>query len=100
MNCSRNSSSIPFSFSRENPISKYPPELTAQRDASTDTTAVHLRSIDGSFHFENLTSVTANVGLHFCWPTACVTPTRTIAPANNPDMHERFMSWYSFGFGF
>ena len=53
MNCFRNSISGPFSFSRENPISKYPAEYGAQRDTSTDTTAVHFRSSDGGCISEN-----------------------------------------------
>ena len=73
MNCSRNSISSPFSFSREKPISKYPPEFVAQRDASTDTTAVHFRSSVGGCISENWTSLNAKAGLHVCWPTACVT---------------------------
>jgi len=96
MNCSRNSSSIPFSFCRKNPISKYPPVFIAQGDASTDTIAVHFRSIDGGCHSENLTSLIAKAGLQTCWPTACVTLMSPIMPATSPDMHDRYMCWFPF----
>jgi hypothetical protein len=46
-NFSEKSISTPVSFCREKPISKYPAEFIAQRDASTNTTAVHFRSIVG-----------------------------------------------------
>jgi hypothetical protein len=47
MNCSWKSMSGPFSISREKTIPKRP-EVVAQRDASTDKTAVHFRSsVDG-----------------------------------------------------
>jgi len=47
MNCSRNSTSSPFSFSREKPISKYP-AVVEHREASATTLAVHRRSPVGS----------------------------------------------------
>ena len=53
VNHSRNSISIPFSLSRENPIAKWPVEFAAQRDASTETTAVHFRSSVGGCLSEN-----------------------------------------------
>jgi hypothetical protein len=98
MNCSRNSISIPLSFSREKPIAKYPLEFATQREASTDTTAVHFRSIDGGCHSEKLTSVTVKAGLHTCRPTACVALMIPIVPASSPDMHDRYMCWLSFDF--
>jgi hypothetical protein len=52
-NCSRNSRSGAFSLSRVNTISKRPLECGAQRDASTDTTAVQLRCSLGAFIGEN-----------------------------------------------
>jgi hypothetical protein len=67
------------------------PAVVAQRDASTDTTAVHFRSMVGRCTSENRTSVKAKAGLHACWPTACVTPMSPIAPVSSPDMHARYM---------
>ena len=61
VNFSRKSTSIPFSFSRENPISK-DPVAVMQRDASATTVAVHLRSSVGGRIGENATSLTARVG--------------------------------------
>jgi hypothetical protein len=88
MNCSRNSISMPFSFNRENTISKRP-EVVAQRDASTDKTAVHFRSSVGGRISENRTSLNAKAGLHVCWATACITLTRPIPPVSSPNMHDR-----------
>src|SRR5437879_2762175 len=58
MNCSWKSISGPFSFNREKTIPKRP-EVVAQRDASTDKTAVHFRSIVGGCISENRTSLKA-----------------------------------------
>jgi hypothetical protein len=93
MNRSRNSISGPISFSRVKTISKNPLEFATQRDASTDTTAVHLRSRVGGCMSENWTSLNAKVGLHTCWPTACVTLMSPIMPARNPDKHDRYICW-------
>src|SRR5439155_16062100 len=61
MNCSRNSISTPFSFNREKTISKRP-DVVAQRDASTDKTAVHFRSKVGVFISGNRVCLTAKAG--------------------------------------
>jgi hypothetical protein len=91
VNCSRNSRSGPISLSREKTTWKDPAEFAAQRDASTDTTAVHFRSsVDGCIS-ENWTSANAKVGLHACWPAACVTQIRGIAAARSAGMRDRFM---------
>jgi len=90
LNRSRNSISGPISFRRVKTISKYPSELAAQRDASTDTTAVHLRSSFGGFISEKWTSVKAKVGLHNCWPEDCITLISPITPVRNPDIHDRY----------
>src|ERR1700687_4416303 len=79
-NCSRNSSSGPYSFSRENTISKCP-VVVPQRDASTDRTAVHFRSIFGGRISENRTSLNAKAGLHVCWPAAWAALMSPILPA-------------------
>jgi hypothetical protein len=90
-NCSRNSRSGPISLSREKTSSNNPAGLAAQRDASTDTTAVHFRSsVDGCIS-ENWTCANAKVGLHACWPAACVTQIRGIAATRNAGMQDRFM---------
>jgi hypothetical protein len=78
-NRSRNSISGPTSFSREKAISKYPVEFAVHWPLSTDTTAVHLRSSVGRCISEKWTSLNAKVGLHSCWPTACVTLTSPIS---------------------
>jgi hypothetical protein len=88
MNRSWNSASGAFSCWRKNPISKYPLEFVAQRDASTDTTAVHLRSKVGGCIAENWTSLKANTGLQVCPPAACVALTSPIMPARRPGMHD------------
>src|ERR1700730_18226000 len=86
VNCSRNSRSGPISLSREKTTWKDPAEFAAQRDASTDTTAVHFRSsVDGCI------SANAKVGLHACWPAACVTQIRGLAAARSAGMRDRFM---------
>jgi hypothetical protein len=91
VNCSRNSRSGPISLSREKTTWKDPAEFAAQRDASTDTTAVHFRSsVDGCIS-ENWTSANAKVGLHACWPAACDTQIRGIAAARSAGMRDRFM---------
>jgi len=91
VNCSRNSRSGPISLSREKMSSNDPAEFAAQRDASTDTTAVHFRSsVDGCIS-ENWTSANSKVGPHACWPAACVTQMRGIAADRNAGMQDRFM---------
>jgi hypothetical protein len=97
VNRSRNSISGPISFSREKTISKDPWEFAAQRDVSTDMTAVHFRSSVGGCICEKWTSLNAKVGLHTCWPTACVTLTSPITPARSPDMRDRYIWWFSLG---
>jgi hypothetical protein len=89
MNSSQNSISRPISLSRENTISKYPVEFTAQRDASTDTTAVHLRCMVGGSISENCTFVNTKAGRHTGWPTACGTLMSPMMPASSPAMHDR-----------
>src|SRR5882724_6743735 len=89
MNVSRNSTSIPFSFSRENPISK-DPVAVMQRDASATTVAVHLRSSVGGRIGENATSLTAKVGLQVGWPLACVAPMSPRLPARSAAMQDRY----------
>ena len=84
VNRSGNSISGPISFSRVNTISKYPLEFAAQREASTNTTAVHFRSSVRGCISEKWNSLNAKAGLHSCWPAACVTPTSPIMPARNP----------------
>jgi hypothetical protein len=76
-------------------ISKLP-EVVAQRDASTDKTAVHFRSSAGGFISENRISLTAKAGLHVGWPTACVTLMSPMLPASSPITYDRYMSWFSF----
>jgi hypothetical protein len=88
MNCSRNSISIPFSLSRENPISKYP-AVVEQRDASAATIAVHRRSSVGGCMGENRTSLIAKAGLHVCPPAACVTPMNPKPAARSQATHDR-----------
>ena len=61
-NRSRNSVSGAVSFSCENTMSKCPLEFAAQRDASTDTTAVHVRAIVGGCIGENRTSLNPRAG--------------------------------------
>jgi hypothetical protein len=90
VNCSRKSISGPFSFSRENPISKFP-TVVAHCDASTDTTAVHFRPIVGGSIAENLTSETAKAGLHTCGPAACAASDSAIPHAKRPTMRARFI---------
>ena len=91
MNCSWNSMSGPFSISREKTIPKRP-EVVAQRDASTDKTAVHFRSSVGGCISENRTSLNAKAGLHVCWATACVALTRPIPPvSSSPNTHDRYI---------
>jgi hypothetical protein len=85
-------------LSREKTTWKDPAEFAAQRDASTDTTALHFRSsVDGCIS-ENWTSANAKVGLHACWPAASVTLMSPIMPARNPDRHDRSICWFSFRF--
>jgi hypothetical protein len=91
VNRSRKSISGPFSFSRENPISKVP-AVVAQCDASTDTTAVHFRCIVGGSIAENLTSETAKAGLHAGSPAACAVPTSPIPYARRPTMPARLIA--------
>src|SRR6516225_3085268 len=62
MNCLRNSRSGAFSLSRVKTISKYPLALSVQPEASTDTTALHVRSSVGDIMAENSTSLTVKVG--------------------------------------
>src|SRR5216684_8963115 len=95
MNCSRNSISMPFSFNRENTISKRP-EVVAQRDASTDKTAVHFRSSVGGCISENRTSLNAKAGLHVCRPTACVALMSPMPAVSSPTKHDRYICWFSF----
>src|SRR6267143_7190397 len=90
MNCSRNSISTPFSFNREKTISKRP-DVVAQRDASTDETAVHFRSSVGGVISENRICLTAKAGLHACWPMACVTLMSPMPPASSPITYDRYM---------
>jgi hypothetical protein len=90
VNCSRKLISGPVSFSRAKPIPKRP-EVVAQRDASTDKTAVHFRSIFCGVISENRISLNAKVGLHICWPAACATLISPMLPVNSPNMHDRFM---------
>src|SRR5205085_4896134 len=72
-----------FSLSRENRMSKRP-EVVAQEDASTDTSAVHLRSIVSGWIFENCTSRNARTGLHPGPETAGGIPARPMQPARTP----------------
>ena len=90
LNRSRNSISGPISFRRVKTISKNPSELAAQRDASTDTTAVHFRSSVGGFISEKWTLVKAKVGLHN-WPEDCITLISPITPVRNQDIHNRYI---------
>ena len=61
-NRSRNSVSGAVSFSYENTMSKCPLEFAAQPDASTDTTAVHVRAIVGGCIGENRTCLNPRAG--------------------------------------
>src|SRR6185436_18683981 len=61
-------------------------------DASTDTTAVHVRPIVGGCIAENLTSKTAKAGLQTCGPAACAVSASPIAQARRPRMRARFMA--------
>jgi hypothetical protein len=94
VNCSWNSISSPFSFCREKTIPKRP-DVVAQRDASTDRTALHFRSIVGGCIAENRTSLNAKPGLHVRGSAACVTLVSPMLPASNPNMHDRNMCWFS-----
>src|SRR5262249_5888945 len=96
VNFCENSISTPFSFCREKTISKEPVEFVVQRDASTATIAVHVRSQVGACISENCTSLTAKAGRQSCWPSACVTPISATMPAASPDRHDRYMCWFSF----
>src|SRR6516225_8812528 len=62
MYCLWNSRSGAFSLSRVNTISKDPLESAAQADASTDTTALHMRSSVGGIIAENSTSLMVKAG--------------------------------------
>ena len=58
-------------------------------------TAVHFRSMVGRCISENRTSLKASAGLQACWPTAWVTPISPITPVSSPDMHARYMCFFS-----
>ena len=90
VNCSWKSISSPFSFCREKTIPKRP-EVVAQREASTDRTAVHFRSIVGGRISENRISLNAKVGLQVSWPAAWATPTSPIPLARSPKKQDRYM---------
>src|SRR6516225_4716487 len=72
-NCLRNSRSGAFSPSLVNTISKYPLESDVQADASTDTTALQVRSWVGGTMAENSTSVSVKSGRQRFSPMACLT---------------------------
>jgi hypothetical protein len=97
VNRSWNSTSGPVSFNREKAIPNCP-EVVVQRDASTDKTALHFRSIFGGCISENRTSLNAKAGLHVRWPAACVTPISPMLPASMPNMNDRYMCCFSFRF--
>src|SRR5215475_6925682 len=88
MNCSRKSTSGAVSFRREKPTSKYP-TVVEQRDASTDTIAVHLRTRVGGCISENCASLKTKTGLHVCSLTARVTPMIEIKPTRSQATHDR-----------
>jgi hypothetical protein len=90
VNVSRKSTSSAFSFSRENVIWKFP-LVVVQWDASTDTTAVHWRSIVGGRISENWTFVTAKDGLQTSGP-ACAALMNPMLLANRLSTNDRSMS--------
>src|SRR6516225_7516229 len=73
MNCLWNSRSGAFSLSLVNTISKDPLESAVQADASTDTTALQVRSWVGGTMAENSTSVSVKSGRQRFSPMACLT---------------------------
>src|SRR5262249_15519950 len=89
MKFSLNSVSGPNSCSRVNTISKVPVEFTAQREASTETFAVHLRCMVGGCIGENATSLTIKFGRHAGWQRTFVAAESTTRPARNADAQKR-----------
>jgi hypothetical protein len=78
------------SFCRAKTIPKRP-DVVAQRDASTDRTAFHFRSIVGGCIAENRTSLNARPGRHVCGSVACAPLISPMLPASNPKIHDRYM---------
>jgi hypothetical protein len=97
MSCSWNSNLSPFSFSRENAISKWP-VVVAQRRVSAETTAVHRRSSVGGCISESFAFVTVNVGLHTRPATAGAIPDNPMLPTRSVTMHVRGMKRFCSGF--
>src|SRR5262249_44412450 len=79
----------PNSCSRVNTISKVPVECAAQREASTDTLAVHLRCMVGGCIGETFTSWTIKFGRHAGWQRTFVAAEITTRPARNADAQKR-----------
>jgi len=90
-NCLRNSRSGAFSLSLVKTISKYPLESAVHADASTATTALHVRSSVGGITAENSTSLTVKVGRQRFSPMACLTLIRPMIVART-DAQARFIS--------
>src|SRR5262249_11677249 len=90
-NCLRNSRSGAFSLSRVKTISKYPFEFSLHADASTDTTALHVRSSVGGITAENSTSLSVKTGRQRFSPMACLTPISPMIVAKT-DAQTRFAS--------
>src|SRR5215467_9092042 len=72
-------------------ISKYPLEFSVHADASTDTTALHIRSSVGGIMSENSTSLIVNSGRQSFSPMACLTPISPMIVART-DAQARFIS--------
>src|SRR5262252_3023908 len=92
MNCLRNSRSGAFSLSLVNTISKYPLESAVQADASTDTTALQVRSRVGGTMAENSTSLSVKAGWQRFCPIARVSPVRPMTVARSSDVQVRVAS--------
>src|ERR1700732_5058519 len=90
-NCLRNSRSGAFSLSRMKTMSKYPFEFSVHADASTDTTALHVRSSVGGIMAENSTSLSVKAGRQRFWPMLCVTAARPTIAATSADVQTRIM---------
>src|SRR5262249_44556331 len=90
--CLRNSRSGAFSLSRVKTISNCPFESSAQAEASTDTTALHTRSLVGGIMTENSTSSSVKAGRQGCSAAASAAPISAMIVASEADMQPRFVS--------
>jgi hypothetical protein len=90
-NCLWNSRSGAFSLSLVKTISKYPLESAVHAEASTATTALHMRSRVGGIMVENSTSLIVKSGRQRFSPMACLTLISPMIVART-DAQARFIS--------